>query len=314
MTIVGAAYSPWLLWDGHKDSLWAQAVEPIEHPDEHGTTRLHAVHLIRQDSTYRPLYEQLFGPLPEELADFDRFPDGGGPVEYALYRQNWASMQPDDQQTATEILTNSGKVIAAYERLIRPGPSRFDDYVEALLRGDEAGVAAALTADEVAGLRLFIGPANCIQCHHGPLFTDNRFHRTGVPEPAEASPDAGRAAGVAKLAADEFNCLGPYSDAEAGDCIDLKLVEETADEFFAAFRTPTLRNVAETKPFMHTGEFAVLSDVLAHYRQAPPDSAGETELRPLGLSDAELKQLEAFLRTLSGPLAVASELLEPPSD
>ena len=88
-TLVGSVYSPWLLWDGHKDSLWAQALEPIEHPDEQGSTRLHVVHLIRQDDTYRALYEAVYGPLPADLADFDRFPDSGGPVEYAGYRDNW---------------------------------------------------------------------------------------------------------------------------------------------------------------------------------------------------------------------------------
>jgi cytochrome c peroxidase len=76
-----------------------------------------------------------------------------------------------------------GKAIAAYERLIMPAPSRFDLYVEALLNQDKQAMQTALTEDEVAGLQLFIGRAECIKRHNGALFTNNDFHNTGVPYP-----------------------------------------------------------------------------------------------------------------------------------
>ena len=88
-------------------------------------------------------------------------------------------MTDSQRDAVTRVFVNIGKAIAAYERRIEFGPSRFDRYVDAISdtgRGD-----GILTSDEIAGLRLFIGKANCTQCHNGPLFTNNEFHNTGVP-------------------------------------------------------------------------------------------------------------------------------------
>ncbi|MFC1975449.1 cytochrome-c peroxidase [Chloroflexota bacterium] len=312
-TLIGAAYSPWLLWDGHKDSLWAQALEPIEHPDEQGSTRLHAAHLIQQDKAYRTRYEAVFGPLPPELADFDRFPDSGGPVQHAGYRANWESMTLADQAIVTQIYVNLGQAIAAYERLILPGRSRFDTYVQAVLERNVEMAKNTLSPDEVAGLRLFIGQSNCIRCHSGPLFTDNNFHNNGVPMAEGLPPDDGRATGGQRVLTDEFNCLGPYSDAEQTECIPLNTAQAGAVEVVYAFRPPTLRNVAETAPYMHAGQIETLREVLEHYNQAPPAPMGQTEVQPLNLSETELDQLEAFLRSLSAPLASPPELLKTPT-
>jgi cytochrome c peroxidase len=313
-TIVGSAYSPWQLWDGHKDSLWAQAVEPIEHPDEQGTTRLHAVHLVRQDETYRALYEAVFGPLPDELADLNRFPDSGGPVEYEPYQTAWRSMSTEDQATASLIFVNLGKAIEAYERLIGFGPGRFDFYAKAALEGDVDRMDSLLTVDEVAGLRLFIGKANCVQCHSGPLFTDNGFHNTGVPA-ADAPPaDQGRAGGVPLVLGDVFNCQGIYSDAPETGCAALSSIETSTEDLVYSFRTPTLRSVTGTAPYMHTGQFESLRQVLVHYNRAPQAPAGQTALSALDLSEVELDQLEAFLHTLTAPPAASPELLQPPAD
>ena len=71
-----------------------------------------------------------------------------------------------------------------------------------------------------------------------------------------------------------------------------------------AFKVPSLRNVAERAPYMHAGQFATLADVLDHYNRAPAAPAGQSELQPLDLEPAELRQLEAFLRTLSSSSAV----------
>jgi cytochrome c peroxidase len=312
-TLIGSAYSPWLLWDGHKDSLWAQALEPIEHPDEQGSTRLHAAHLIQKDETYCALYEAVYGPLPAELADFDRFPDSGGPVEHAGYRANWESMTLADQATVSQIYVNLGKAIAAYERLILPGPARFDRYVRAVLEGNVEMIENTLSADEVAGLRLFIGKGNCIRCHSGPLFTDNNFHNNGIPMAEGLPPDDGRATGVQRVLADAFNCLSPYSEAKETECMPLSRTRAGDTEMIYAFRPPTLRNVAETMPYMHAGQFETLPQVLEHYNQAPPAPMGQTELQPLNLSETELGQLEAFLRSLSAPLASPPELLKTPA-
>ena len=310
MTIVGTAYSPWLFWDGRKDSQCAQALGPMESPVEHGGTRTQYAHLM--DEYYRAEYETLFGPLPD-FSDRTRFPDVAGPVDDPAARAAWEAMTPEDREAVTQVYANVGKAIAAYERLILPGPSPFDIYVEAVLAGDTAAAQSALTPDEVAGLRLFIGEAQCLKCHNGPLFTNNEFHNTGVPAAANLPPDDGRASGVQKALADEFNCLSRYSDADPqrGDCADLRFVISEGEELQGAFKPPTLRNVAEAAPYMHAGQIATLEDVLQHYNRAAPGPLGHTELEPLNLSDRELAQIVAFLRALSGPLAAPSELLSP---
>ena len=81
-----------------------------------------------------------------------------------------------------------------------------------------------------------------------------------------------------------------------------------------AFKVPSLRNVAERAPYMHAGQFATLAEVLEHYNRAPSAPSGRTELKPLRLNPAELRQLEAFLRTLSGGLSGPPRYLRAPQE
>jgi cytochrome c peroxidase len=299
MPLAGTAYSPWLFWDGRKDSLWAQALGPLESPVEHGGTRTQYVRVIAEH--YRAEYEALFGPLPD-LGDETRFPPAAGPVADPQARAAWEAMTPEDRETVNRSYANIGKAIAAYERRIMPGQSRFDTYVDAVVQGDTATMAQALTPDEVAGLRLFVGKAQCINCHNGPLLTNNDFHNTGVPAAPGLPEDRGRADGLKQVLEDEFNCLSPYSDAEPVDCGELRFAKVDEHEQERQFKPPSLRNVAERAPYMHAGQFATLREVLHHYNRAPEAPAGHSELEPLGLTEVELEQLEAFLHTLSGPV------------
>jgi cytochrome c peroxidase len=293
MPIAGTAYSPWLFWDGRKDSQWAQALGPLESPVEHGGNRTQYAHLIEQH--YKAEYEAIFGALPE----LSTLPANAGPVEDAAARAAWDAMSDEDQETVTRIYANMGKAIAAYERRIMPGSSRFDTYVEAVRNGDAETMEATLTPAEVAGLRLFIGEANCLQCHNGPLFTDNHFHNTGVPYAPDLPEDRGRALGAQQVLADEFNCLSPYSDAGPDGCTELRFMVAEGHELERQFKAPSLRNVAERAPYMHAGQFSSLEEVLAHYNRAPEAPSGHSELERLGLSEQELNQLVAFLHTLS---------------
>ena len=296
MPIAGTAYSPWLFWDGRKDSQWAQALGPMESPVEHGGTRTQYAHLI--DEYYRGEYEAIFGPWP----DFSDLPTVAGPVADPTARAAWEAMTPDDRAAVTQVYVNMGKAIAAYERLIVPGPSRFDTYVQAVIEGDTQTMRTALTPDEVAGLRQFVGEANCTQCHNGPLFTDNHFHNTGVPSAVGLPEDTGRASGAPQVLADEFNCLSQYSDAEPSQCAELRFMIPEGEELARAFKPPSLRNVAGRAPYMHAGQFVTLEEVLAHYNSAPPAPVGHSELESLRLSETELAQLLAFMETLSGPV------------
>ncbi len=169
---------------------------------------------------------------------------------------------------------------------------------------------AAMTAEEVAGLRLFVGKADCTHCHNGPLFTDNHFHNTGVPTVSGLPEDLGRAIGAQQVLADEFNCLGPYSDAGPDECAELQYMVAEGHELVRQYKPPSLRNVAERPPYMHAGQFGLLVEVLQHYNQAPEAPAGHSELHPLNLTPQELEQLAAFLASLTGPLIAPSQTME----
>jgi cytochrome c peroxidase len=309
MTIIGTAYSPWQFWDGRKDSQWAQALGPLESAVEHNGTRSLYVSLIAEH--YRADYEAIFGPLPD-LSDRSRFPEAAGPVDDPTTRAAWEAMAPADRDAVTQVYVNMGKAIAAYERLLLPAPARFDRYVEAALQGDRAAMNEALSRDEAAGLRLFIGRANCIQCHNGPLFTNNDFHNTGVPTARGLALDEGRALGVQMLLNDEFNCLSQWSDAGEEDCSELRFMITEGEHLKGAFKPPALRNVAESAPYMHAGQFASLEEVLRHYNHPPKSRVGHTELEPLGLTQREQGQIVAFLHALSGGIDAGPALLRAP--
>jgi cytochrome c peroxidase len=272
-SIVGTAYSPWQFWDGRRDSQWAQALAPLEDPNEHATDRATVLGLIAEDVSYRSTYESLFGA------------------------------PPDLSNTA---FANIGKSIAAFERTLMPTNSRFDDYVKAVV-DDDAGQQSELMADdEVRGLRLFIAEANCTQCHNGPLFTNHEFHNTGVISFPGDVPDKARIAGVAEVLISEFNCRSAYSDDPERQCDELEFARRGID-LIGAQKTPSLRNIGNTAPFMHKGQLATIADVLAHYNEAPDAMIGHNEAKPLGLSNRELIQLEAFLATLSAPVSNSFE-------
>lgn len=294
MSVLGGAYAPFLFWDGRKDSLWAQALGPLENALEHGGNRGIYAHVIGDH--YRVEYEAIFGPLPD-LSDTERFPVSAGPVDDPQARASWYAMTPAERDAVTAIYVNMGKAIEAYERGLLPTDSRFDRFVGALLSAG-ASRAAALTDEEVAGLRLFIGEAHCTNCHNGPLFTNESFHNTGVPPLAGNQPDRGRGPAIQLLEDDEFNCLSRWSDADPDQCTALRFVRDDPEALAGAFKPPSLRNVSKTGPYMHAGQIATLEDVLRHYREAPAAAVGHSELEPLELTDAQQAQLVAFLRSL----------------
>lgn len=268
MPLVGVAHNTWFFWDGRKDSLWAQAMVPLENPSELGVTRPRAADLVA--AHYRGDYEAIFGPMPGE---------------------------PRDADATTRVFVNIAKAIAAFVRTIQPEPARFDRYAEAVLSGDQARAAGILRPEEVRGLRLFIGRAQCTNCHSGPLFTNGEFHFTRVPK---TGADLGRGAAITMVLEDEFNCGGRFSDARPEQCTALRFIDRDTRESLHAFKTPSLRNVATRAPYMNAGQLPTLQAVLRFYRDG---TRGMKELGHGDLTDRELADLEAFLRTLSGPIA-----------
>jgi cytochrome c peroxidase len=122
-----------------------------------------------------------------------------------------------------------------------------------------------------------------------------------VPNVPGLPLDHGRQGGLALLQASEFTCLGPYSDAPPADCGEIRFLVADSATADGSFRTPTLRNVAATAPYMHAGQFASLREVIAHYSMGGSALTGHNELMALDLSEQEARQIEAFLNTLTGP-------------
>lgn len=311
-SIVGTAYSPWLYWDGRKDSQWSQALSPLEDPNEQGGNRVALARLIAGDPEYRRAYSALFGTLPD-LSDADRIPAAAGPIPGTFLETAWNAMDPADREAITRVFVNIGKAIAAYERLLVPGPARFDRYVEAIAKGDASQAGTILNAEEATGLRLFMGKARCIECHNGPLLTNNEFHNTGIISAAGKNPDRGRIDGIRLVRDDPFNCLSAYSDDPVKDCAELRFAR-TGAEVVGALRTPSLRNLQGTAPYSHQGQTPSLETMMLHYDRAPLSMIGHNEAKPLGLSRRERAQLEAFLATLDAPLATAPQWLAPPAE
>ena len=307
-SLVGLSYSPWFYWDGRKDSQWAQALAPLEAKHEHATTRSDLARLILSDADYATRYRSAFGALP----GFD-IPAGASPLGDDTERAKWEGLPMAEQQAINEIFTNVGKALAAYQRKIQPGRARFDDYADRLSRDDSALVAQGdeLAADELQGLRLFIGKAMCVTCHNGPLFTNHEFHNTSVLANPGELPSMARYDGVRIARLDPFNCLGEFSDAESAQCTELRFARDTND-LVGANKTPTLRNVDLTAPYMHGGQIADLAAVIRHYNEAPTSMLSHNEAKPLGLRPPELRALEAFMHTLTAPLATDSRWLEAP--
>lgn len=315
-TVVGSSQQTWFFHDGRADSLWSQALLPLENEKEHGGNRGQYAHIIFNDKALRQRYEALFGAMPD-LSNRKRFPSQAGPVKDSAALKNWNGMANGDQRSVTDIFVNMGKVIAAYETTLQPGPSRFDHYVKALLDNQPDVAKQQLSDEEVKGLRIFVSKAKCITCHSGPLLTDMGFHNISVQPPEGKKHDVGRFAGAKEVMKSPFNCRSTYNDAHdnnnKANCDELKYIVMDRHETQGAMKTPSLRNVAKTAPYMHAGQYKTLRDVIKHYIDPPPVKFRLSELfLQVDLNEQELNQLEAFLNSLNSNISTPEAHLAPP--
>jgi cytochrome c peroxidase len=262
-------YNRWFGWDGAGDSLWAQSIRPMLDAREMGGSQAHAAALVRGDAELACRYARVFGAPP--AADDER------------------------------VLAGIGKALAAFQETIVSGRSAFDDFRDALERGD-AAAAARYPAAAQRGLRIFVGRGNCSVCHVGPSFTNGEFHDTGVAFFTRDGADPGRHGGIRKLQANPLNLLGAYNDDATGASAVKTRQVSLEHRNFGEFKVPSLRNVAQTAPYMHNGSVATLADVVRHYSEVSPDrlhADGEALIKPLRLSAGEAADLVAFLESLS---------------
>jgi len=179
-----------------------------------------------------------------------------------------------------------------------------------------AGDCDAIDDSAQRGALLFVGKARCTNCHSGSHFSDDGFHNLGVPQGVPANVDQGRFADAASLlgAAAITAATAPWTDdAAEGARRRAGLTNPMPESTRGAFRTPDLRGVAETAPYMHSGQFATLEAVVDFYNfggGTPVVGTRDPLLVPLGLTAEETTDLVAFLRTLTGASVPAGLLVD----
>jgi cytochrome c peroxidase len=274
MPLWNMAYQHWFFWNGRADSPWSQAAQPIQHPAEMGATPDQVRAALASDATVKSEYEALFGALPASAAKDT--PDGD------------------------RVLANVGKALEAYERRLISTDSPFDRFAAALLGGKPIGKDAPLSESAQRGLKLFVGAGKCVLCHAGPNFSDGEFHNVGLPG---LPTDQGRFSGILDVRDDRLNGLGAFSDDRSPEAnVKLRFLGVKMNNL-GEYKTPTLRSVALTPPYMHDGSLATLRDVLNFYSELPSQPMlghREETLQARNFSAAEKADLEAFLHSLTG--------------
>jgi cytochrome c peroxidase len=262
-TLLNVGHLGTLFHDGRDTALETQFAGPLVAPNEMANASIgRVVELLRTLPDYRGRFEGAFGS-----------PAG---------------------------LDNLGAALAAYQRTLVAGPSRFD-------RWRYGGEAGALSEREQRGFALFTGKAGCAQCHtvgaRDALLTDEKFHDTGYGwwrERVRQNPDATEPVEV--VPGVTFNIgRDVVASVSAPQTADLGRYEVTLDpRDLWSFRTPSLRNVAITGPYMHDGGLRTLEEIVAFYDAGGrPHSQQSGLVRPLGLDAAERAEIVAFLGTLT---------------
>lgn len=261
-TVLNVAFMERLFHDGREATLENQAWGPLLTPSEMANPSIgYVIEKIRSLPDYDGMFEKAFS--------------GRGPSMETI-----------------------GQAVASYERTLVSGNSRFDRWHY----GKEAN---ALTAEEQAGFRLFTGKAGCASCHtvgdQWALFTDNGFHNSGIGW-ARSMGHSGKyrvqlAPGV--FTEIEGSVVDSFSEPEQNDVGRFEVTENPADRW--AYKTPTLRDVALTAPYMHDGSLPTLEAVVDFYDRGGIDNPlKDPRVKPLGLTTEEKRALAAFLKSLTG--------------
>ncbi len=266
-TVINSAYYTSQFWDGRRTDLEGQAKDPFLNPVEHGLGKEQGFHdfivkVIRKDKGYVEEFKRVFGVKPEQIS-----------IDHVV------------------------KAIASFERTVISGDSPFDRY---LYGGDKT----ALSDSAVRGLALYKGKARCQECHaiseNYAIFTDNKFHNLGVgftiirPRLREIV----REFRMAKQQGRELD-KSILADAEISELGRFVVTLKTSD--IGAFKTPTLRNIAVTGPYMHDGSMETLEEVMELYNKGGEKNPFLGSVRVLDLTDQEIKDLIEFMKSLTSP-------------
>ena len=299
-TLWNNAFNRWFHWDGGADSAWSQVLRPIESPSEMGLDRLGLIRRVVSAPDLLAGYENVFGPVDLRVEELRSLPPAARPVpEDSQNPLNtaWRKIPARSRFAINRAFSNIGKAIAAFERTLVSPPARFDRFVERLRAGEQS---QDLTESEIRGLKIFIGRGKCVFCHSGPNLSDGEFHDLGLAVNLHGRVDPGRYGSVNRLLSDPFNQTGRFSDRRDG-AAPVHFLKLTGPQL-AQFKTPTLRQLEQTAPYMHDGRFGTLREVVVFYSEREKALTLEHAsnlIQPLKLNRREIEDLVAFLQALS---------------
>jgi cytochrome c peroxidase len=267
-TVLNAAFNKFQFWDGREPDLEGQSKQPPINPVEGGLANHEPMlEIVRKDPDYPAAFQSVFGVSSEKVT-----------------------------------IDHIAKAIASFERTLVSGNSPFDRYYF-------KGQKDAMTDAQIRGFNLFVGQGRCVSCHvieqDQALFTDGRFHNIGV--------------GINQIQQDVPRLTKAFLEAKnKGGNVDVMVLSDkksselgrfaVTDELnqIGAFKTPTLRNVELTAPYMHDGSLKNLKDVMIHYNNGGVAKADDRVndflsggIRPLNLTDVQLEDLVEFMKALT---------------
>ena len=269
-TVVNAAYNLTQFWDGRSPTLEDQALHPFVNPVEMALPSHDPIlEVIRADRDYVRDFRRVFGVRAEDIR-----------IEHVT------------------------QAIAAFERTLIAGDSPFDRWY---FGGDENAISEAAKR----GFEVFLTDGRCVSCHtiehDHALFTDHRFHNIGVGVNAmqDRIEELAKAFLVAKQQGIDVD-VAVLSDADTSHLGRFAVTGDLSE--IGAFKTPTLRNIAVTAPYMHDGSIATLREVVEHYNNggvlpagAPVNPFLSGGIRPLNLTEQQIDDLVAFMESLTSP-------------
>lgn len=269
-TVVNAAFYQSQFWDGREPDLESQSKQPLINPVEHGLASHQPVlDIVRQDPVYSAAFKSVFGVDAKQVT-----------------------------------MDHVAKAIASFERTLISANSPFDRYYF-------NNETAAMTDAQIRGFKLFIDQGRCVSCHvieqDQAVFSDSRFHNIGI--------------GINNIQEDVPRLAKAFLEAKnkGGDVDVMVLTDKKSSELgrfavtdelnqLGAFKTPTLRNIDLTAPYMHDGSLKTLRDVVVHYNNGGVSKAGDKVnpylsggIRPLNLTDPQIDDLVAFMQALTSP-------------
>jgi len=283
----------WWGWDGGVDSQWAAALRPLLSPVEMANTIESLAGYLRDHVEYDSALKQL------ALKGADSKSTAKNPD----------SADAADDLSDEQLVVRAAKYMAAFTRTIRSLPTPFDAYRTALEEGDTA-TQDKYPLSAKRGLKIFLGEANCHVCHLGPNFSNGEFHDTGRPFfVGVGQVDSGRYSGIQRVRAHPYSLLGEYNGTHREDEKRKTRSVRLGQANWGQWRTPSLRNLTYTAPYMHDGSLESLDDVVESYVNIDTDrlhTEGESILKPLDLTAADKDALVCFLESLSSLTLVSA--------